>query len=532
MTKRLLPLALLSFAFLAACGDDDSNFAPRDEDSSSSICEDCDDESSSSGKGTATSSSSSHKDKSSSSAKSSSSSENYVWSVSKESFLNPNVKYDSIVDARDGQVYKIVKIDDLWWMAENLNYKSVKSWCYGDNEENCKVTGRFYTWGSAMDSIGEFGEDGIGCGYKTVCKKYKDPVRGVCPEGWFLPTLTEWKDMLRSTERYCTKACSSSTTAKYIKSQSGWIDDGNGTDDAGLAVIPAGYKNNGGDVFADAGRETVFWCNGENGDDLTMSVSFRNNVDSLFSSWNTMKNYGYSVRCFKPIDVLAPPCKTDSTDNCEYGTLTDERDGQTYRTVKIANQWWMAQNLNYAYPESDDGLDTLSYCYESRPANCDVYGRLYTWSAAMDSAAVFSENGKGCGEGVECSPTLPVRGVCPEGWHLPDTTDWGELFTAIGGKPNAGTLLKTDTSWGTESYIPKGTDAYGFSVISVRFGRKSDFDGNFGYWGYWAHFWTSRQYAFSPSSEVLYYTFVYKKREVSLARRVKYDGLSVRCVKD
>jgi uncharacterized protein (TIGR02145 family) len=132
--------------------------------------------------------------------------------------------------------------------------------------------------------------------------------------------------------------------------------------------------------------------------------------------------------------VQVPPCKTDSTDTCEYGTLTDERDGQIYRTVKIGDQWWMAQNLNYAYPESDDGLDTLSYCYESLAKNCDVYGRLYTWSAAMDSAAVFSENGKGCGYEVDCSPTMPVRGICPEGWHLPNGHEWRDLLGWIDDK--------------------------------------------------------------------------------------------------
>ena len=106
---------------------------------------------------------------------------------------------------------------------------------------------------------------------------------------------------------------------------------------------------------------------------------------------------------------------------CEvsYGSLTDTRDGKTYKTVRIGLQTWMAENLNYAYGKGT----TRSYCYKDKPANCRKYGRLYTWAAAMDSAAVFGEGGKGCGYGRRCTPTYPVRGVCPDGWHLPSDAE-------------------------------------------------------------------------------------------------------------
>ncbi len=101
-------------------------------------------------------------------------------------------------------------------------------------------------------------------------------------------------------------------------------------------------------------------------------------------------------------------------------TFTDARDGKTYKTVKIGSQTWMAENLNCAYSEGT----ARSYCYGNDPANCEKYDRLYTWSAAMDSAAVFGDGGKGCGYGVKCTPTYPVRGACPEGWHLPSNAEW------------------------------------------------------------------------------------------------------------
>ena len=54
----------------------------------------------------------------------------------------------------------------------------------------------------------------------------------------------------------------------------------------------------------------------------------------------------------------------------------DARDGQIYKTVKIGNQVWMAQNLNYAYLQPTSELDSSSFCYEDSPENCKKYGRL------------------------------------------------------------------------------------------------------------------------------------------------------------
>ena len=137
--------------------------------------------------------------------------------------------------------------------------------------------------------------------------------------------------------------------------------------------------------------------------------------------------------------------------------MLDDRDGQTYKTVKIGDQWWMAENLNY---KTDN-----SFCYKDKSANCTKYGRHYAWAAAMDSVGTWSTNGKGCGYRMTCSPTYPVRGVCPEGWHLPDTTEWNTLFTAVGGSSIAGTKLKFMSGWYNSG---NGTDDFGFSSLYIR----------------------------------------------------------------
>jgi len=202
----------------------------------------------------------------------------------------------------------------------------------------------------------------------------------------------------------------------------------------------------------------------------------------------------------------------DATTN----TLTDLRDGQTYKTVKIGNQWWMAENLNY---ETDD-----SYCYDNEPSNCTKYGRLYTWAAVMDSAGTWSTNGKGCGYGKTCSPTYPVRGVCPTGWHLPTTGEFETLFDAVGGQSTAAKMLKSTTGWNNDG---NGTDAYGFSALPA--GHRIDV-GLFYNSGLHAHFWS----ATGNGSYYAYYMYLdYGNDDARLLdNNYKYSARSVRCLKD
>ena len=207
------------------------------------------------------------------------------------------------------------------------------------------------------------------------------------------------------------------------------------------------------------------------------------------------------------------------------GTMTDERDGQTYKTVKIGTQTWMAENLNYAYtdvPYNYSGYtsDSTSWCYSNAAANCTKYGRLYTWAAAMDSVGTWSANGKGCGYNKTCSPTYPVRGVCPEGWHLPTRTEWYTLFTAVGGSSTAGKMLKSTSGWNSSG---NGTDAYSFAALPVGYYN----DGNYYNEGYHAYFWSSTEY----NRNFAYNMGSYYNYDATDFNYV-YLGFSVRCVKD
>ena len=217
----------------------------------------------------------------------------------------------------------------------------------------------------------------------------------------------------------------------------------------------------------------------------------------------------------------------------EYGTLTDERDSKTYKTVTIGTQTWMAENLNYSDSVGYPGMKKKNWCYKNSLDSCAKYGRLYTWSAAMDSAGTFSSRGKGCGRGKTCSPTYPVRGICPSGWHLPTWAEFKTLFTNVGGKSTAGVedestagkMLKSTSGWKSNG---NGTDAFGFSAPPAGgYGGGSFFDD-----GSKAYFWSSTEYG-GDDYDYAYYMHLYCNNELArLDIRTKTPGFSVRCLRD
>lgn len=206
------------------------------------------------------------------------------------------------------------------------------------------------------------------------------------------------------------------------------------------------------------------------------------------------------------------------------GYVLDRRDHQMYKTVTIGAQVWMAENLNYSDTINYPGMKKRNFCYKNSLDSCAKYGRLYTWAAAMDSAGAFSTNGKNCGYGRTCSPTYPVRGICPEGWHLPDTTEWNTLFMTVGGKSIAGTMLKTTSGWEDGG---NGTDDYGFAALSA--GIWDGFEGHFSNVGRSALFWSATR----RSGESAYRVVMrYGYANADMNSTSMYDGSSVRCLQD
>jgi len=209
-------------------------------------------------------------------------------------------------------------------------------------------------------------------------------------------------------------------------------------------------------------------------------------------------------------------------DNC--GSFVDERDGKEYKTVRIGDQTWMAENLNYAGPDGDIGK-----CYNNDPANGERYGRLYTWDEAMK--------------------------VCPPGWYLPTDTEWETLVNYVGGMKKSCTqrlrLPNSDAGWKMimKNYVDSsqttgkrlksiggwnddfdgnsgnGTDDYGFAALPSGYGYGAVFNyaGRFGFW------WSATEYG--PSSAWFRYMF-YDDDDVYRYDNDKMILFSVRCVQN
>ena len=213
--------------------------------------------------------------------------------------------------------------------------------------------------------------------------------------------------------------------------------------------------------------------------------------------------------------------------NIDYGFLSDSRDGQVYRTVKIGDQVWMAENLNYDPGQGGLGEDKYdwSWCYNNEPKNCDVAGRLYTWAAAIDSVKLANDIEKPCVCGFykECHNIEPVQGICPKGWHLPSRSEWDTLFTTVHGWSTAAAKLKAQSGWNGNG---NGDDSFGFTAIPS--GIRT-FSQRFDHVGHYAYFWSSTDYYGSSAYGIYLIDYDRSRYEKQLS---KDGGYSIRCVKD
>lgn len=225
---------------------------------------------------------------------------------------NPAVQYGKLVDSRDGQEYRTVKIGKGWWMAQNLNFAMDSSWCYERRPADCAKYGRLYQWTAASMA---------------------------CPDGWHLPTGKEWGYILGrlDTARVMAKLISAKdwgmgdsaqrnpiaalldlgrpVPPKYARNvermKVEWIAD----DTLGFRALPAGIRSRGNGEPAEAlmltqdtrtrtfgaefglqGSFAYFWAMTDFDGFYTWNTDYTR-VLSVISRIPVLEKYGFSVRC-------------------------------------------------------------------------------------------------------------------------------------------------------------------------------------------------------------------------------------------
>jgi len=228
-----------------------------------------------------------------------------------------------IVKTNNIRQYKTAKIGNQVWMAENMNYKTGRSWCYEEDDYYCKRYGRLYDWNTASK---------------------------ICPPGWHLPSDGEWNELEKSAGKGIVSA---------------------------IAALKGGWRDSGPNEYTldqqRSGEKISRWRNLEETGSwwtstflqATGSVRTRHlAATGEFTGNLNEKTHGLSVRC-----IQNPPTKKISR------TFVDSRDNKRYKVILMDKTIWMAENLNYNAKES--------VCYDNKPENCAQYGRLYDWDLAQ-----------------------------------------------------------------------------------------------------------------------------------------------------
>lgn len=176
--------------------------------------------------------------------------------------------------------------------------------------------------------------------------------------------------------------------------------------------ISASWKGNDKDtyeqmIFLPSNKDITKYLDGNSTSDLKYSHRItQKNTGTIYKNWTPYSSktsvtinipdsgdYSLEIRVKDEVDNIGTDSRNFSIEGVS-GTMTDPRDDRVYDIVKIGNQWWMAENLNY-------DIQGSSWNYDDDPSNGDIYGRLYSWEAA--------------------------KTACPNGWHLPTDIEWETL---------------------------------------------------------------------------------------------------------
>lgn len=195
---------------------------------------------------------------------------NVIAQTPESIILNPNSSSGTMTDPRDNQTYQTITIEKEvglgvvhihTWMAENLNYDTIGSYCYNNKAANCTQYGRLYTWEAALN---------------------------VCPTGWHLPTDLEWQRLIH---QFSIGGLVGNDDQGDKAAYSALTVDGA----SGFSAQLGGSRTSNGE-FIGLGRDGSFWSASEYGAGLAWFFYFLGGTQRL-SRNDLGKSLGFSVRC-------------------------------------------------------------------------------------------------------------------------------------------------------------------------------------------------------------------------------------------
>ena len=238
------------------------------------------------------------------------------------------------------------------------------------------------------------------------------------------------------------------------------------------------------------GKWTLWYENGQKLSEETYKSGYRQGLGLYYTESGEIREIIYEIK----------------------SPVTDQ-DGNTYKTIRIGDQVWMAENLKVTHYRDGtaiptghsnwkwNNLSTGAYAvYDNNESNATTYGYLYNWFAAVDS-----------------------RNIAPEGWHVPTDAEWQTLVDYLGGFLVAGGKMK-EGHWNSPN--TGATNESGFTALP---GGYRGSNGDYYYMGYSGSFWSSTEL---DSSSAWYRELDYNGSDVYRASGNERDGFSVRCLRD
>lgn len=282
-------------------------------------------------------------------------------------------------------------------------------------------------------------------------------------------------------------------------------------DDSGTSV---NENNNGSELVEYSSSNSDIKAQSSNGDENFLSSS-NNNVESSSSSENVVNlssSFGEfscsnNVVTSSSSSSLAELKKSSSSVVTRAGdVLVDSRDGETYKTVYIGDQHWMAENLRYRAVESDT-------------STAGKKGRYYSWAVAMDTAETP------CNYGLCEFERVQRQGVCPDGWHIPSYEEWRIFLDDVEALSSNPLEVITDDK---ESWDYPGNNLTGFTAIPAGMTFNGDF-----YRKSQALIWSSNG-EITPKGDSAFarYLRITDKNGPRIESLQKYVNMSVRCIEN